>query len=194
MLKQMLIALRMAMVTLIVTGLLYPLAVTALARVMFPRQAAGSLLTDEGGRTVGSQLIGQNFSQAFYFQPRPSAAGTGYDALASGGSNLGPTSKKLRERMIADLARLRAQNPQALTAPPVELITASGSGLDPHLSPAAALWQVPRIAAARHLDLQRIRQMVESKIKARTLSVLGEPCVNVLELNLALDHQFGQAY
>ena len=163
MMKQTLIALRVALVTLIVTGLLYPLAVTALARVIFPCRALGSLITNERGRVVGSALIGQSFTQPAYFQPRPSAAGNGYDSLASGGSNLGPTSKKLRGRMTADTQRLSAQNPQAPGPIPAELVMASGSGLDPHLSPEAALWQVPRVASARKVSPERVRQNCRGK-------------------------------
>ncbi|HPS03676.1 MAG TPA: potassium-transporting ATPase subunit KdpC, partial [Candidatus Sumerlaeota bacterium] len=149
---------------------------------------------DESGRTVGSELIGQNFTRSAYFQPRPSAAGTGYDALASGGSNLGTTSLKLRDRMTEDTARLIEQNPQASEPVPAELVMASGSGLDPHLSPEATLWQVPRVAEARKIAPERVRLVVESKIEGRDLGLLGEPRVNVLELNLALDSQFGSPY
>ncbi len=194
MMKQTLIALRVAVVTLILTGLFYPLVVTALARTLFPHRATGSRVVDASGRIVGSELIGQNFSQPVYFQPRPSAAGTGYDALASGGSNLGTTSQKLQDRITADIARLTAENPQTHGPVPAELVMASGSGLDPHLSPEAALWQVPRVAEARKIAPERVRQVVESKIEGRDLGLLGEPRVNVLELNLALDSQFGSPY
>ena len=194
MMKQALIALRVAVVTLILTGLFYPFVVTALARTLFSHQATGSLVKDESDRIVGSELIGQNFSQPAYFQPRPSAAGTGYDALASGGSNLGTTSLKLRDRMTEDTARLIEQNPQASEPVPAELVMASGSGLDPHLSPEATLWQVPRVAEARKIAPERVRLVVESKIEGRDLGLLGEPRVNVLELNLALDSQFGSPY
>jgi K+-transporting ATPase ATPase C chain len=182
------------MATLIVTGLLYPLAVTAMARAIFPHRAAGSLVVGEHGQVVGSALIGQGFALPAYFQPRPSAAGAGYDALASGGSNLGPTSQKLRDRMTTDTLRLIAQNPQAPGLVPAELVMASASGLDSHVSPAAALWQVPRVAAARKVAPERIRQVVEENIQGRDLGLLGEPRVNVLMLNLALDRQFGRPY
>jgi K+-transporting ATPase ATPase C chain len=180
------------MVTLVVTGLLYPLVVTGLAQLLFPHRANGSLVTDERGQVVGSELIGQGFTHPAYFQPRPSAAGEkGYDATASSGSNLGPTSRKLRERVQQDLVRLREENPEAQGPAPVELVTTSGSGLDPHISPEAALWQTPRIAQARGVAPERIRTVLESFIEGRALGVLGEPRVNVLVLNLALDRHFG---
>jgi len=194
MMKQALIALRVAVITLVLTGVFYPFVVTALARTLFSHRSSGSLVVDTSGRVVGSELIGQNFTRSAYFQPRPSAAGTGYDALASGGSNLGTTSLKLRDRMTEDTARLIEQNPQASEPVPAELVMASGSGLDPHLSPEATLWQVPRVAEARKIAPERVRLVVESKIEGRDLGLLGEPRVNVLELNLALDSQFGSPY
>jgi K+-transporting ATPase ATPase C chain len=186
-------ALRTALVTLALTGVLYPLAVTGLAQLLFPEEAHGSLVTHERGPVVGSALIGQGFSRPDYFQPRPSAAGTGHDATASSGSNLGPTSRKLRERAVAEAERLRRENPGAPGPVPAELVTASASGLDPHLSPEAVRWQVPRVAHARGVDPQRILAVVEEHTEGRTLGVLGEPRVNVLLLNLALDRQFGEA-
>lgn len=194
MIKQILIALRVALVTLILTGAAYPFVVTVLAQVLFPRQASGSLVQDASGRMVGSEPIGQNFTRPAYFQSRPSAAGAGYDAMASGGSNLGTTSRKLRDRMTVDTARLIEQNPRSSEPVPAELVMASGSGLDPHLSPEAALWQVPRVAEARKVALERVRQVVESRIEGRDVGLLGEPRVNVLELNLALDSLFGSPY
>jgi K+-transporting ATPase ATPase C chain len=190
--QHLLPAIRVTLVTLVLTGILYPLAVTGLARLLFPHRAGGSLVTDEAGRVVGSELLAQGFSSAAYFQPRPSAAGEkGWDPTASGGSNLGPTSAKLREQAAQAAARLRKENPDAPGAVPVELVTASGSGLDPHLSPAAALWQVARVAGARRVPAERVRVLVQDFVEGRDLGFLGEPRVNVLLLNLALDRRFG---
>jgi K+-transporting ATPase ATPase C chain len=189
--REVIIALRMTVVTLVLTGVVYPLAVTAVAQVLFPRQADGSLVTVEG-RVVGSELIGQAFKNPAYFQGRPSAAGTdGYDAAASSGSNLGPTSAKLRDRVVADLDRLRQENPNAPGPVPVELVTASGSGLDPHISPGAARWQIPRVAAARHMSVADVEAALERRVEPRTAGFLGEPRVNVLLLNLDLDQRSG---
>lgn len=179
-------SLRMAVVTLVLTGLAYPLAITGIARLAMPGRAGGSIVVRDGV-AVGSALVGQAFTRPEYLQPRPSAAGAGYDATASGGSNLGPTSRKLRERVTADAARLRAQNPGAPGPVPVELVTASGSGLDPHLGPAAALWQAPRIAAARGWPLPSVEGVIRRHVEGRTLGFLGEPRVNVLLVNLELD-------
>ncbi len=188
---QIAVALRMTLATLVLTGLAYPLAITALARVLMPYRANGSLL-ELGGRVVGSELIGQVFSNPVYFQARPSAAGAGgYDAAASSGSNLGPTSKKLRDRVAADLERLRAENPQAKGFIPIDLVTASGSGLDPHVSPEGARWQIPRVAAARGIPVEEIEALVASRVEGRTFGLLGEPRVNVFLLNLDLDRRFG---
>lgn len=186
------IALRMTLATLVLTGLLYPFAVTGLAQVLFPRAADGTLVSDGNGQVVGSLLIAQPFVRAEYLQPRPSAAGAGYDAAASSGSNLGTTSQKLHDRAAADVERLRAENPDAQGPVPAELVTASASGLDPHLSPEAALWQAPRIARARGVELERVRAVIESEVEGRTFGVLGEPRVNVLAVNLALDGRFGE--
>jgi K+-transporting ATPase ATPase C chain len=189
----MLIALRATLVTLVLTGLLYPLAVTGAARFLFPGRSAGSLVTDDRGTVVGSTLLAQRFDHPAYFRPRPSAAGdAGYDAASSGGSNLGPTSKKLRDRAAKAATRLRAENPAAPGPVPAELVTTSGSGLDPHLSPAAARWQLPRVARARGLDPPRVVAVLDAHVEGRDLGFLGEPRVNVLELNLALDRQFGR--
>jgi K+-transporting ATPase ATPase C chain len=189
--KTILVAVRATAVTLILTGLAYPLLMTGLGQLLFPSAAQGSLLRDSGGRVVGSALIGQSFSKPWYFQGRPSAAGNGYDPLASGGSNLGPSSAKLRERVTADVARLARENPQAARPIPVELVTASASGLDPHISPQAAYWQIPRVARARGIAPERVQQVVDDHSEGRDLGFLGEPRVNVLLLNLALDRQFG---
>jgi K+-transporting ATPase ATPase C chain len=192
--EDLLPSIRAAAVTLILTGLAYPLVMTGIAQLVFPRRANGSLVVDGTGRVVGSELLAQGFSGPAYFHARPSAAGDkGYDPLASGGSNLGPTSKKLRDQAAAQLEALTKENPEASGPPPVELITASGSGLDPHLSPAAALWQVARVAKARGIAPARVQALVEDVTEGRDLGILGEPRVNVLALNLALDSRFGAA-
>jgi K+-transporting ATPase ATPase C chain len=187
------ISVRTTIVTVLLTGLLYPLALTGISQLLFSSPANGSLVTDERGQVVGSELIGQAFSNAAYFQPRPSAAGAnGYDATSSSGSNLGSTSAALRKRVEADVARLQQENPAAPPLVPVELVTTSASGLDPHLSPEAARWQLPRVAAARGVALERVGAVVDSLVEQRDLFILGEPRVNVLLLNLALDRQFGR--
>jgi len=179
----------------LVTGLIYPLALTGVAQLLFPDQANGSLLKRDG-KVIGSDLIGQNFTSAKYFWGRPSATSAAdpndaaktvsspYNAAASTGSNLGPTSKALADRVKEDVEKLRATG---IENPPVDLVTASASGLDPHISPAAALAQVPSVAKARELPEAELRKLVERHIEGRTLAVLGEPRVNVLRLNLALD-------
>ena len=178
--------LRPAVVTLlgmtVLIGLAYPLAVTAIAQLAFPWQANGSLIQRDG-RVIGSALVGQAFASRHYFWSRPSAAD--YDAAASSGSNLAPTSKALVDRVRTDIAKLRAQGAEG--ALPADLVTTSGSGLDPHLSPEAALLQVSRVARERNLEPARVRELVERMIEGRTLGLLGEARVNVLQLNLALD-------
>ena len=184
-------ALRVSAATLILTGLLYPLTMTGLAQVVFPLRANGSLVKDGSGLVVGSELIAQRFDTPAYFHPRPSAAGEkGWDASASSGSNLGPTSAKLRDRVAAEAGRLEKENPQAEGSIPAELVTASGSGLDPHLSPEAARWQAPRVANARGIPLQELQALVAATREGRFLGVLGEPRVNVLKLNLELDRRY----
>jgi len=191
--KALLICLRTTIVTIVLTGVIYPYVMTGLAQILFPSQANGSLVADGKGQTIGSELIAQPFVNPAYLQPRPSAAGDkGYDATSSGGSNLGVTSKKLRERVAGDVKRLKEENPDASGDIPVELVTASASGLDPHLSPQAALWQAPRVAKARKISPEQVRAIVNSAVEGRTLGFIGEPRVNVLRVNLALDKQFGR--
>jgi potassium-transporting ATPase KdpC subunit len=190
---ELVISIRATLVTLVLTGLLYPLATTGVALLIFPRQARGSLVPDARGQTVGSELIAQPPAGIAYLNPRPSAAGEkGYDGTASGGSNLGPSSKALRDRVGKDLGQLLSDNPQAKGPVPVELLSASASGLDPHLSPDAALWQAPRIARARGVAEERVRAVIEAHVEDRDLLVLGEPRVNVLLVNLAFDRMFGK--
>ena len=186
-----LIAVRTAALLMVITGLAYPGLVTLVGQLVFPDEAAGSLVVDAHGQVIGSALIAQPFAMDAYFQPRPSGAGDGYDPMQSGSANLGPTALRLKERATDALVRLAAQNGGLRGRVPAELATQSASGLDPHLSPEAALWQVPRVARARHVGEDRIRTAVLVNIEPPTFGLLGEPRVNVLLLNLALDRQFG---
>ena len=178
----------MTIVTTIMLGLIYPLVVTGLAQVIFPDQANGSLIKRADGTVIGSRLIGQPFTGDSYFHPRPSAAGAGYDPMSSGGSNLGPTNHLLVDRVAADLQKLQAENPGA--AVPIDMVTTSASGVDPDISPAAAQFQIPRVARARKAPQEKISALVDGYTTPRQLGVLGEPRVNVLELNRALDAAF----
>jgi potassium-transporting ATPase KdpC subunit len=187
----MLPALRMTIVLTVLTGLIYPGIVTGLCQMLFPSQANGSLVYKDG-KAIGSRLIGQNFTKPEYFQPRPSAAGNGYDATSSSGSNLGPTNQKLVDRVKVSVDKFRKENPNFSGTIPADLLTASGSGLDPHLSPKSADAQVERVAQARGASPQDIRALVEQLTEGRDLGFLGEPRVNVLRLNQALDEKYSR--
>jgi potassium-transporting ATPase KdpC subunit len=182
--KNLLISLWFTVVTTVMFGILYPLGITGLAQVLFPHRANGQLL-EKNGKIVGSRIIGQTFTEPGYFHSRPSSAGTGYDATSSSGSNLGPTNKTLIDRVKADVQKAQSENPS--TPVPVDLVTASGSGLDPEISPAAAEFQIPRVARERNIREAEVRALVQKFTKDRQFGVLGEPRVNVLELNLELD-------
>ncbi|HUP05382.1 MAG TPA: potassium-transporting ATPase subunit KdpC [Bryobacteraceae bacterium] len=184
--KQLLIAIKFTLVTAFLCGIVYPLVVTGLARAMFPHQADGSLI-QANGKTIGSELIGQQFTKPEYFHGRPSAAGNGYDATSSGGSNYGPTNQKLVDRISTDLKTARADNPGFTGPVPSDMLTTSASGLDPDISPATAEVQVARVAAARSASPDRVRELVAQYTQGRQFGFFGEPRVNVLKLNLALD-------
>ena len=178
------IAILFTLVTTVLFGVIYPLGVTGLAQLLFPSQANGSLIAKDG-RLVGSKFLGQSFAGSAYFHSRPSSAGTGYDAAQSSGSNLAPTNHLLLDRVKADVERLRAENPRAPI--PIDLVTASGSGLDPEISPAAAEFQIPRVARERRMSEAEVRALVQKYTLGRQFGFLGEPRVRVLELNLDLD-------
>jgi len=182
--RNLLIAVLMTIVTTLLLGVVYPLVVTGVAQVLFPAQANGQLI-ERGGRVVGSQIIGQAFSSPGYFRSRPSAAGAGYDAANSAGTNLGPTNKKLVDAVKAAVDAAKQENPAVPV--PIDLVTSSASGLDPHISPAAAEFQVPRVARERGIPEDEVRRLILAHSAGRQFGVLGEPVVNVLELNLALD-------
>lgn len=191
--KQIRPAIAMTLVMCVITGLVYPGVVTGLAQLLFPRQANGSLVT-VNRRVVGSALIGQPFTKAYYFHPRPSAAGNGYDDTLSGGTNLGPTSAKLADTLIAGAVAVVVREDGAVTGRiPSDMVTSSASGVDPHISPANAFLQVARVARARGVDSARVRALVVRHVEGRQFGFFGEPRVNVLLLNVALDSVFGAA-
>jgi potassium-transporting ATPase KdpC subunit len=179
-------ALRMTIVSIVLLGLIYPLVMTGIAQALFPREANGSLVS-VNGKLVGSAIIGQLWTKPQYFHGRPSAAGKGYDPTATGATNFGPTSKKLIASTKATLAALEKENPDASGPPPMDLITSSASGIDPDITPEAAYWEAPRVAKARNMSVSGVNALIAAHVRGRTFGFLGEPRVNVLELNLALD-------
>jgi len=188
--KNLITAILMTIATTILLGIIYPLVVTALAQLIFPRQANGQLIHRDG-KTIGSSILGQSFSTPGYFHSRPSFAGNGYDASNSNGSQLGPTNQKLIDRVKADVSRIQAENPR--TPVPIDLVTGSASGLDPHISPAAAEFQLPSVAKERETTVEQLRPLLAKHTEDRQFGFLGEPRVNVLELNLELDERFPKA-
>jgi potassium-transporting ATPase KdpC subunit len=186
MIKHLGTALRVTIFSVVLFGLIYPLVMTGLAQAIFPKQANGSLITISG-KVVGSAIIGQLWTKPQYFQGRPSAAGKGYDPTSTGGTNYGPTSKKLIDSTKNTIAQVEKANPNAKGPPPIDLVTSSGSGIDPDISPESAYWEAPRVAKARHMSLSAVDALVAQHVEGRTFGFLGEPRVNVLELNLALD-------
>jgi K+-transporting ATPase ATPase C chain len=190
--QQILPGLRIKLFMTVVLGIAYPLLMTGICQVVFPYKANGSLITS-GGKVIGSAIIGQNFTKPGYFQPRPSAAGSdGYDATSSSGSNYGPTNQKLVDRVKASIEKFRKENPDYKGPIPADLVTASASGLDPHLSPESARAEAPRVAKARGVSVDQVNELIAQFTEAPDLGLLGEPRVNVLRLNLALDQRFGQ--
>ena len=186
MIKELGTALRVTVISIVIFGLVYPLVMTLIAQLLFPRQANGSLVS-VNGKVIGSAIIGQLWTKPQYFHGRPSVAGKGYDPTSTGGTNLGPTSKKLIDATKATIGALEKENPNASGAPPIDLVTSSASGIDPDISPEAAYWEAPRVAKARNLSLSSVNAVVAQHVRGRTFGFLGEPRVNVLELNLALD-------
>lgn len=185
--KNFLTSILMTIATTILLGIIYPLVVTGLAQVLFPKKANGQLI-EANGKVIGSRIIGQAFTSPGYFRSRPSSAGNGYDPTNTNGSQYGPTNQKLIDRVKGDVAAAQAENPGIPV--PIDLVTASGSGLDPEITPAAALFQLPRVAKARGVSEEKLRDLVSKHSEGRQLGFLGEPRVNVLELNLDLDRQF----
>jgi potassium-transporting ATPase KdpC subunit len=186
MVKHLGTSVRVTILSIVLLGIAYPLAMTGIAQALFPRQANGSLIT-VNGKVVGSAIIGQLWTKPQYFHGRPSAAGKGYDPTQTGGTNYGPTSKKLIASTKATIAQLEKENPDASGPPPIDLVTSSGSGIDPDITPEAAYWEAPRVAKARGTPLATVNRLIAQHIEGRTFGFLGEPRVNVLELNLALD-------
>jgi K+-transporting ATPase ATPase C chain len=187
--EQILPGLRIKIFLTVVLGVIYPLAMTGISQVLFSKQANGSLITN-GGKVIGSEIIGQGFSKPEYFHPRPSAAGNGYDPTTSSGSNWGPTNQKLIDRVKASVEQFRKENPDYQGPIPADLVTASSSGLDPHISPDSARAQGPRVAKARGIAVEQVNALITQSTEQPTFGVLGEPRVNVLKLNLALDEQY----
>jgi K+-transporting ATPase ATPase C chain len=187
--EQILPGLRIKIFLTVVLGVIYPLAMTGISQVLFSKQANGSLITN-GGKVIGSEIIGQGFSKPEYFHPRPSAAGNGYDPTASSGSNWGPTNQKLIDRVKTSVEQFRKENPDYQGPIPADLVTASSSGLDPHISPDSARAQGPRVAKARGIAVEQVNALITQSTEQPTFGVLGEPRVNVLKLNLALDEQY----
>jgi len=188
--KNLITAILMTIATTILLGIIYPLVVTGLAQLIFPKQANGQLI-EKGGKTIGSSILGQSFSSPGYFHPRPSFAGNGYDATNSNGSQLGPTNQKLIDRVKADVSSLHTENPNVPV--PIDLVTGSASGLDPHITPAAAEFQLPTVAKERGTTVDQLRPLLAKHTEDRQFGFLGEPRVNVLELNLELDGRFPKA-
>jgi len=188
MLKHLGTSVRLTLITVVMLGFIYPVAMTGIAQAIFPKQANGSIVT-VNGKPVASEIVGQLWTKPQYFHGRPSAAGKGYDPTNTGGTNLGPTSKKLMDATKAAIAQVRKENPAQTTEPPADLVTSSASGIDPDISPEGAYYQAARVAAARGIPVARVDALIAQHVRGRTFGFLGEPRVNVLELNLALDRE-----